>query len=1055
MRKTGGSAIALLNYNDSVKLNLNASSAGAGYVGMVTNHPLIFVSNDTERVRIDTNGNLGIGTSSPGYKLDVTGEIRQTGNNFWFSSARIAGDGSGNIDINYNNGSSPSFTWYNGGTSALARITSTGNMGIGTTSPADKLHVIGNIRINGGDILNWGGQAFIQTLGAYDMFFRPNSTLQMILTAAGNVGIGQGFTSPSAKLHVSSSVSAVSAIFNGSVGIGTTTPVSRLDIIGTNGSFPATSGATQTTGSILRLRNGNSNLVLDIGGNGGNGNWLQSTNRSDLSLNYPILLNPNGGNVGIGTTNPGAKLQVDVSSATGIRINGTGGYANIISQGGHLEFYKDSTPTYAAAIGLSTPATALSNDIQFATYNGSSWSARMTLQNGGNVGIGTTSPAAFLNIVGNGTHTILRNTSATSYTTLRLFNDQNSALRALEIDYSGASYSGALITSGPSGESACVTTTGAYPLAFGTNNTARMTILSNGSIGIGTNSPTSILDVRSQINLTNSSNNSMLGIYGTAFGYSTSYLVVQIGASSGNNTVSIGYDPSVNSSGAFTGNGNEIITRNGVRFIQPNGTTNWYLSTLTMVSGSVGIGTLAPSQRLEVQGNGQFGNDSVTSIGLKLTRLTGGMRTSEHTFHSSLNSPWYTYGQNLTWTGELAGTVESTQAYRPYFEGFAPAGGYKIFGFMNVSSGAFTSTNVVNALTLTNTGNVGIGTTAPDMFARGYNRILGISGSTAAIQINASSGNAAYLDMGVAGTRIGSLYTDASVFEIGTPGAKPLYFFTNGSYKMTINSAGNVGIGTTSPSGILDVYGATSIFRYDTAGAASLYLRNWTSGGTAQMIFGVASGDDQSTTLSFASNIFSITNYGDPGSSIQFGTRNSTTSDIRLTINQDGNVGIGATNPTAKLVVSGSVAISGSISVDAFLGKSFALTGTSGSTAIYDTFATNGTGEVYELMATGNPNSAGSGNYKDVMFGKIFIGTGWNGSATTTYINYVQENPDPRSLYASGLVTSLSASIFFKSGSSEVTSKPATQNTKIRVKIGSYNSGYVGNYTTVRVKRLL
>ena len=131
------------------------------------------------------------------------------------------------------------------------------------------------------------------------------------------------------------------------------------------------------------------------------------------------------------------------------------------------------------------------------------------------------------------------------------------------------------------------------------------------------------------------------------------------------------------------------------------------------------------------------------------------------------------------------------------------------------------------------------------------------------------------------------------------------------------------------------------------------------------------------------------------------------------------------------------------------------MTGTSGSTAIYDTFVTNGTGEVYELMATGNPNTAGSGYYKDVMFGKIFIGTGWNGSVVTSYINYVQENPDPRSLYTSGLGTSLSASIFFKSGSTEVTSKPVNQYTKIRVKIGSYNTGYAGNSTTVRVKRLL
>jgi hypothetical protein len=130
------------------------------------------------------------------------------------------------------------------------------------------------------------------------------------------------------------------------------------------------------------------------------------------------------------------------------------------------------------------------------------------------------------------------------------------------------------------------------------------------------------------------------------------------------------------------------------------------------------------------------------------------------------------------------------------------------------------------------------------------------------------------------------------------------------------------------------------------------------------------------------------------------------------------------------------------------------MTGASGSTAIYDAYVSNGAGEVYELIAAGSPNAGGSSGYRDVLYGKIIIGTGYNGSAVTTYINYVQENPDPRSLYSSGLGTSLSASICFKSGSSEVTNKPAGQSTKIRVKIGSYvNNAYAG-YTTVRVKRL-
>jgi hypothetical protein len=157
-------------------------------------------------------------------------------------------------------------------------------------------------------------------------------------------------------------------------------------ILGNNGENQIRAGRTTTGGYIDFYTN---NTVA------------QTTLASDGNF---VMRLAASGNVGIGTTSPGAKLQVDVSSASGIRVNGTGGYANILSQGGHLEFYKDSTPTYAAAIGLSTPATALSNDIQFATYNGSSWSARMTIANGGNVGIGTTSPISKLNLYGSGSN---------------------------------------------------------------------------------------------------------------------------------------------------------------------------------------------------------------------------------------------------------------------------------------------------------------------------------------------------------------------------------------------------------------------------------------------------------------------------------------------------------------------------------------------------------------------------------------------------------------------------------------------------------------------------
>jgi len=67
---------------------------------------------------------------------------------------------------------------------------------------------------------------------------------------------------------------------------------------------------------------------------------------------------------------------------------------------------------------------------------------------------------------------IFRQTDASGYSSLRLYNDQGSGTRALEIDYMGSSYSG--------GERAEIFVTGAYPLLFGTSNTCRISISNTG-----------------------------------------------------------------------------------------------------------------------------------------------------------------------------------------------------------------------------------------------------------------------------------------------------------------------------------------------------------------------------------------------------------------------------------------------------------------------------------------------------------------------------------------------------------------------------------------------
>ena len=143
-------------------------------------------------------------------------------------------------------------------------------------------------------------------------------------------------------------------------------------------------------------------------------------------------------------------------------------------------------------------ANALNLDFNTLNFHGTT-----LLAPNANVGIGTASPnSAFkLEVVGFGQ--VLRNTSTTDYTTVRLYNDQNNVNRALEIDYAGSSYTSHLLADGPVGESGAIATTGSYPLTLGTNNLARLTVSADGNVGIGTSVPgTYKLNVNGNTNIT-------------------------------------------------------------------------------------------------------------------------------------------------------------------------------------------------------------------------------------------------------------------------------------------------------------------------------------------------------------------------------------------------------------------------------------------------------------------------------------------------------------------------------------------------------------------------
>jgi hypothetical protein len=177
-------------------------------------------------------------------------------------------------------------------------------------------------------------------------------------------------------------------------GIGTTTPVNKFEVVATTAD-PASSGSAAN--GNLRLGGLSAVHVLDFGlGSTSTFAWIQSRNKT-YGTNYPVVFNPLGGFVGIGTSSPGTTLTVgnttgSISGEIAINPQGTA------NEGGQITL-KKSLSGPANDWTIDTYGDNLAN-ARFRIFSGSDATTGLSIKENGFVGLGNTAPTVRLQVTG-------------------------------------------------------------------------------------------------------------------------------------------------------------------------------------------------------------------------------------------------------------------------------------------------------------------------------------------------------------------------------------------------------------------------------------------------------------------------------------------------------------------------------------------------------------------------------------------------------------------------------------------------------------------------------
>jgi hypothetical protein len=460
----------------------------------------------TELMRIQSDGNVGISDTTPRAPLSfasvVGAKIR-----FWDNGSDTAtyGIGLGPAQLNYHVDQNPAAVhrFLAGGGNEdgteLMRIQANGNVGIGTTVPTAKLDVNGTARIQGsagtptaitgrdvsgnvgnitlgtglslaGGILSaspatpgWslngnagtnGAVNYIGTTDAQPLVLRTNAAEHLRITSGGNIGINNG--APLYPLSFASAIEPKISLWDG----GSATDDIGFGVSAGQLNYHVTPGSTH---------------AFYAGGKNGDGTELMRIQSN--------------GNVGI---NNGAPLS-PLSFASAIEPK--------------ISFWDGGSTTDHIGIGVSAGqlnyhVTPGATHTFYAGGKNGDGTELMRIQSDGNVGIGTATPAAKLDV--NGTARIVGNAGTpTAITGRDASGNVGNVTLGSNLSLSGGVLNATVPTAGwgltgnagTNPATNFIGTTDAQPLVFSANNDEKMRILPNGFVGIGTSTPTFPLQV--------------------------------------------------------------------------------------------------------------------------------------------------------------------------------------------------------------------------------------------------------------------------------------------------------------------------------------------------------------------------------------------------------------------------------------------------------------------------------------------------------------------------------------------------------------------------------